>query len=146
MSPALVGGAAITFEESGKEQVMPANSPSMNRGDVTPIQAGELMSVGDLEVQAADAANVAQVAAEYFSVLAEWTSTLPERYGAAGFATAGLTSAVGAVAESMPSGTSLEAVSDALAALAREAENTAALAEAAESLDATGDLSAFRAH
>ena len=121
------------------------NTPITPVTDVKPIAATELSSVGDLELQAADAVQVAEVAAEYLAVLTDWVTSLSDRYAAAGFATAGLTAAVTAVTEATPAANTFTAVTEALGALVRETENVASLAEAAETLDATGDLRAFRA-
>jgi hypothetical protein len=140
MSPVLSG--AQSQPENKEDTCMSAQNPV---AEVAPINAGELTSVGDLEVQAADAVNVVTVASEYFAVLSEWVGSLPDRYASAGFATGGLTQAVATVGEAMPQANTLTAMAEALAALLKEAENTAALAEAAESLDASGDISAFRA-
>ena len=119
-------------------------SVSTSLGDVAPINATALTEVADLELQAADAENVAEVAVGYLTTLAEWVTTLPDRYAAAPFRTAGLTRAVGAVSEAVPDTAALLAVREALAVLVREAEETKSLAEVAEVLDAEGDVAAYR--
>ncbi len=126
-----------------REEAMAGNTAG-GRLDVMPIAAGELTGVSDLDLQAADAVQVAEVAQEYLDVLSTWATGLADRYAAAGFATAGLSSAVAAVVEAIPANGVLVPISEALAMLTRETENTLGLAESAEALDASGDLAAFR--
>jgi hypothetical protein len=112
--------------------------------EAQPIQRTELATVDDLRAEADDAGDVAEVIETYLTILADWTTDLADRYAAAPFGTAGLAKGVAGVIEATPKPGVVQALLDALAGLRHEIDETTSLTEAAETLDADGEVGAFR--
>jgi hypothetical protein len=112
--------------------------------EARPIQRTELATVDDLRAEAGDAGDVAEVIETYLTILADWTTDLADRYAAAPFGTAGLARGVAGVIEGTPKPGAVQALLEALAGLRHEIDETTSLTEAAETLDADGEVGAFR--
>jgi hypothetical protein len=113
-------------------------------GDGQPIGRGDLDTIDDLDAEAGDAAQVAEVAAAYLAALQDWAASLSDRYAAAPFGTAGLSRAVSEVLEAIPNPAAMSGVEDAVTGLRYEISQVEGLSEAAEALDAEGDVAAYR--
>lgn len=147
-SPASAGvNTTHPIQNDQKEhEPMPTSTSTRTEsaGDVQPISRGDLETIDDLDVELADAGNVADVANAYLAALAEWATSLADRYASASFRTAGLSRAVSELLEAIPNPNTVSSLEDAIAGVRHEIGQAEALSEAAETLDAEGDLSAFR--
>lgn len=139
-------GVSTTSNPSKENATMSKglNSNTSGGGDVQPISRGDLDTIDDLALEVSDARSVAEVADAYLAALAEWATSLADRYAGASFRTGGLSRAVSELLEAIPQGAVLSALDDAMSGVDYEIRQAEALSEAAETLDAEGDLAAFR--
>jgi hypothetical protein len=112
--------------------------------EARPIRVTDLTTVDDLRVELDDAESVLDVLETYLRLLADWIHGLPDRYAAAPFGTASLARGVAGVTESAPPSHAVQGLHDALSGLRHEIDETTSLTEAAETLDADGEVGAFR--
>jgi vacuolar-type H+-ATPase subunit I/STV1 len=112
----------------------------------TSIGAGELTSVQQLLAEIRGAAPRLEQLHTELTELGEWVSGLPERYVAAEFGTKAITDGVGAVAETNPAAADqvIVQLTEALQALYGAAREAEIVTEAADTVQAEGNLSGFR--
>jgi hypothetical protein len=133
-APAPAGGNREEHEMSTNTQAEEA----------VPIRVTEMATIDDLRFEAADANTVAHIVGTYLVILADWIKDLPDRYAGAPFGTAGLARGVAGVVEAMPDVNVLQGLHEAFAGLQHEIDETTSLTEAAEALDADGQVGAYR--
>lgn len=112
----------------------------------TSIGSGELTSVQQLLAEIRDVAPRLEQLHTELTELGEWVSGLTERYVAADFGTRGITDGVSAVAETNPDAAVqvVTALTEALQALYGACREAEIVTEAADTVQAEGNLSGFR--
>lgn len=112
----------------------------------TSIGSGELTSVQQLLAEIRDIAPRLEQLHTELTELGEWVSALPERYTVADFGTRAITDGVGAVAETSPDAAAqvVTALTEALQALYGACREAEIVTEAADTVQAEGNLSGFR--
>ncbi len=112
----------------------------------TSIGSGELTSVQQLLAEIRDVAPRLEQLHTELTELGEWVSGLTERYVAADFGTRGITDGVSAVAETNPDAAVqvVTALTEALQALYGACREAEIVTEAADTVQAEGNLSGFQ--